>query len=489
MSNNPADGGGGVAESKSNHHTINIRTPNSDRMKQMHRKISQPPKLLTPTAGKTSCSIFRAPSTFVDINGNSYQPHIVSIGPYHRGKPQLAMIEEHKWRYLGSLLARIQSSISLETLIGSISQLESDIRSCYSEEIQISSEEFVESMVVDGCFLIELFRKVAGIVRFEDPDPIVSMSWIIPFFYRDFLRLENQIPFFVLETLFGLTELENGQTKEGTGNVNVHHMFLSPHHKNRGSFNCRSNTAKLPSTVSALAINFFNNSMQRPDEIVEKYKDLKAKHLLDLVRLSYTQFEGRSALVPRGDGPPSHIIHCISKLRRAGIKLRPAAGSPTLLQVKFRRGVLEMPPITIDDFMSSFLFNVVAYEQCHAGCQVKHFTTYATLLDSLVNTFRDVEYLCDKDILENYMGTDADVARFLNNLGKEVAFEIDTCYLATLFNDVHEYYGNNWHVTWASFKFTYFQTPWSFISALAAFVLLGLTVLQTVYTIYGSYAN
>ncbi|CAN1357068.1 UPF0481 protein At3g47200 [Linum perenne] len=365
------------------------------------------------------------------------------------------MIEEHKWRYLGSMLARIQSLISLESLVGAISELESEIRASYSEEIELPSDEFVELMVVDGCFLIELFRKVAGIVGFEDHDPIVTMSWIIPFFYRDFLRLENQIPFFVLEKLFSLTE---------------------------------ANVARLPSTVSALALNFFNNSMQRPDEIVEKYKHLEAKHLLDLVRLSYTQFDEKLVIPsPRG-GPPSHIIHCISKLRRAGIKLRPS-DSPSLLQVKFRRGVLEMPPITIDDFMSSFLFNAVAYEQCHVGCQVKHFTTYATLLDSLVNTFKDVEYLCDKNILENYFGTDSDVARFLNNLGKEVAFDIDTCYLARVFDDVHEYYGNNWHVTWASFKFTYFQTPWSFISALAAFVLLVLTVLQTVYTIYGSYSN
>ncbi|CAI0408079.1 unnamed protein product [Linum tenue] len=117
-----------------------------------------------------------------------------------------------------------------------------------------------------------------------------------------------------------------------------------------------------------------------------------------------------------------------------------------------------------------------------------HFTAYATLLDSLVNGFRDVEYLVDKDILENYLGTEAEVARFLNDLGKEVAFDIDECYLAEVFGDVHRYYGSSWHFQWASFKFTYFQTPWSFISALAALVLLVLTVLQTVYTIYGTYS-
>ncbi|CAN1357067.1 UPF0481 protein At3g47200 [Linum perenne] len=400
----------------------------------MHQKISSPPKLLTQTAGKASCCIFRAPSTFVDINGKSYQPHIVSIGPYHRGKPHLAMIEEHKWRYLGSMLARIQSLISLESLVGAISELESEIRASYSEEIELPSDEFVELMVVDGCFLIELFRKVAGIVGFEDHDPIVTMSWIIPFFYRDFLRLENQIPFFVLEKLFSLTELDSGSGRTGKGKFKVYHV--------------------------------------RPIEIIEKYKDLESKHLLDLIRSSYTQFK-----VPTPRDHPTHIIQCISRLHMAGIKLK-RVESASLLEVKFQRGVLEMPTMTIDEFMSSFLVNVVAYEQCHVGCHVKHFTTYAALLDSLVKSSNDVEYLSDMNIFENYLGTDDDVAGFLNNLGKEVAFDIDTCYLATVFNDVHLYYMNSWHVQWSAFKFTYFK---------AAFLLLVLTVLQTFFTIYGSF--
>jgi len=58
------------------------------------------------------------------------------------------------------------------------------------------------------------------------------------------------------------------------------------------------------------------------------------------------------------------------------------------------------------------------------------------------------------------------------------------CYLSGLFDEVHQYYGNSWHVQWASFKYTYFDTPWSFISALAALVLLVLTVGQTYFAAY-----
>ncbi|GMN39367.1 hypothetical protein TIFTF001_008595 [Ficus carica] len=436
-------------------HVITIPEVNKDRVALMHRKISEPPRLLSTAAGKHSCCIFRVPQSLVEVNGKIYAPHIVSVGPYRRGEPQLKMIEEHKWRYLGSLVSRTEHAkgLKLENLMKSMAEMEDRARECYSEAIHLTSDEFIEVMVLDGCFVIELLRKAANLVRFDSDDPILTMAWIIPFFYRDFLRLENQIPFFVLQRLFDLTK---SPPEEQSPN---------------------------PPTLSLLALQFFNNAMQRPDAAIERHGDLEAKHLLDLVRRS---------LIPashpepkRRRSTPTHIIHCVSKLRRAGIVFR-QGNDESYLVVRFQGGVLEMPTITIDDFTASFLLNCVAFEQCHRACS-KHFTTYATLLDCLVNTHRDVEYLCDRNIVENCFGSDGEVARFINNLGRDVAFDMDLCYLADLFNDVHLYYGNSWHVQWAGFKYTYFDTPWSFISAFAALILLLLTVAQTFYTVYGFY--
>lgn len=215
---------------------------------------------------------------------------------------------------------------------------------------------------------------------------------------------------------------------------------------------------------------------------------VKEKHLLDLVRSSFIiipineeQKEPKKRVTT-----PTHVIHCVSKLRRAGIKIKPGnSNKESFLHVTFKHGVIEMPTITMDDFMSSFLLNCVAFEQCYSGCSTSmQFTTYVTLLDCLINTYKDVEYLCDRNIIENHFGTEGEVAHFFNNAGKDVAVDMELCYLARLFNEVHEYYGSSWHVQWASFKYTYFDTPWSFISALAAFVLLVLTVAQTFFAAY-----
>lgn len=427
----------------SQHHTIDIWQVDEERLASMLDKISHDPKLLSKAAGKKSCCIFRVPTSLVDVNGRAYQPRIVSIGPYHLAHPRFNMIQEHKWRYLGSFLSRTQAiGLSLQDYLKAIAPLESQARECYSEKVSLNSHEFIEMMVLDGCFILELFRKVGRLVPFEPDDPLVTMSWILPFFYRDFLKLENQIPYFILERLYQISKFPQDESAP---------------------------------TLSTLALGFFNNITQRPDKVIARFPNLRGKHLLDLVRSSYlTNLEREQKRIPT----PTHVIHCVSKLRKAGIKINPKESDTLFLDITFKHGVIQMPTITIDDFMSSFLLNCEAFEQCYNGCS-EDITTYVTLMDCLINTHKDVGYLCDMNIIENHFGTDGEVAHFFNNAGKEVAFDIDMCYLSQLFNDVHRYYLSGWHVQWASFKYTYFDTPWSFISALAAFVLLVLTVAQT----------
>ncbi|KAJ1418860.1 hypothetical protein SESBI_15459 [Sesbania bispinosa] len=440
--------GSNYNDGETNDHVIDLWKVDTERLASMHLKISENPKLLCRAAGRRSCCIFRVPQSLIEVNGKAYQPRIVSIGPYHRGQPRLNMIEEHKYRYLGSLLCRTQTKgLGLEELLKSIASLESEARECYSETINLDSHEFIEMMVLDGCFIIELFRKVANLVPFETDDPLVTMAWILPFFYRDFLKLENQIPFFILQRLFELSKLPD---------------------------------EKSTLTLSSLAVEFFNNSSL---VLSATATEMKGNHLLDLIR---------SSLIPKTEpktkrvttSTPTHVIHCVSKLRRAGIKITQSKNREiTFLDLTFRHGVIEMPTITMDDFMTSFLLNCVAFEQCHSGCSM-HFTTYVTLLDCLINTYRDVEYLCERNIIENHFGTEGEVAHFINNAGKDVAVDLDLCYLSELFNEVHSYYRNSLHVQWASFKYTYFDTPWSFISALAALILLILTIAQTYFAAY-----
>ncbi|KAJ7001648.1 hypothetical protein NC653_011915 [Populus alba x Populus x berolinensis] len=433
----------------SDDHVTSIMEADRQWLKSVEKKTKLLPKLLNNSAGKSSCCIFRVPHSLVEINKKAYHPHIVSIGPYHHGKVHLKMIEEHKWRFLGGVLARTQQhGIGINDFFKAIAPIEEKIRDCYSETIECSRQEFLEMMVLDGCFIIELFCIVGGIVQGDIDDPIFKMTRMIFFIMRDLLKLENQIPFFVLETLFETSILSSRKQ-------NV-------------------------SSLTVLALKFFDHAVQRPPEVLRRYKDIRGGHLLDLFRSTIIP---SSQEVHRKISPFLQLIQPANKLHQAGIKFKPRE-TDSFLDIEFSNGVLEIPLLTVDDFTTSVILNCVAFEQCYAHCS-NHITSYVTFMGCLINAPSDAGFLCEYKIVENYFGADEEIASFFNNVGKDVTFDIQRSYLSKVFEDVNEHYSNNWHVRWAEFKHAYFDTPWSFISALAAFVLLVLTMIQAFFAFYG----
>ncbi|KAF5459571.1 hypothetical protein F2P56_019510 [Juglans regia] len=410
---------------------------------------------VTETSSQSTCCIYRLPETLVEINDKKwFLPRVVSIGPYHRHEPRLEAIQKHKRHFHRLFLSRANKQ--KEDLMEIVRPLEAKAKGYYSEKIRFSNctpegkNPFLEMMILDGCFILELFRMLEKPRLPESNDPLTPVAWAVPHFYGDLLLLENQIPFFVLEKLFETSR--------------------KPHEKD---------------SLSMLALRFFNKAMQKP--AMEKLSKRSGKlsddilHLLDLVRKTF--------ITPDLDEPPKNegksgtpVIYCISKLLKAGIKIK-LREADSFLAVKFKKGVIEMPKITLDYFMKSFLVNCRAFEQLQ-NRRSKHITVYAYFLDCLVNTAKDVEYLYERKIIDGYLGKNGEAVLFINKLGKENDVETDQFYLSKFFNDVNDHYKNTCNVQLTGFKHRYFNTPWSCISASAAFVLLVLTFLQTYYTIY-----
>ncbi|KAG6671139.1 hypothetical protein I3843_Q013300 [Carya illinoinensis] len=410
------------------------------------------------------CCIYKVPETLREINNKKwFQPRVVSIGPYYHysnyelDKQQslhLQVVQKHKWKFCSILLS--QANKGEKELMEIISPLVAEARGLYSEIPELHAEKnngrFLKMLIRDGCFILELFRILGKSKKIESNHPLASVAWAIPQFYGDLLLLENQIPFVVLKKLF--------------------------------------ETSKMPDEdypLSLLALRFFNKAMRRSDEELKKMSEHlnDSLHLLDLVRGSF--------ITPELDQPPKEkkpvpVISCITKLLKAGIKIKPAkAEADSFLAVKYKNGVIEMPKITVYYFMHSFLVSCRAFEQLHKDSS-KHITVYAYFLDCLVNTAKDAEYLHEHNIINSYVGKNSEVVQFINKLGKEMDVETHQFYLYHFFKDVNRRCEAKWKKQWTGFKHRYFNSPWSFISLLAAGVLLVLTLLQTYYTIY-AYVN
>ncbi|KAF8006987.1 hypothetical protein BT93_K1094 [Corymbia citriodora subsp. variegata] len=341
---------------------------------------------------RTFC-IFRVPQSLSETNQMAYQPNMVSIGPYHHGKPQFQKIQEHKRRFSIDLLNRTnQRRDKLKHFAKALKPMEENLRKCYSEALAFDSDddELIEMMVLDGCFIIELFckhyRKLVGHIH-PGHDPLLTEPWFL----------------------------------------------------------------------------------QRPDDVLKKYSNWEGEHLLNFLRLTYNPDSPETKQRPHKF---LRLIQPANKLRQAGIKFKPT-NCESFMDIKFSNGVLEIPVLKFDDFMSCLLLNFVAFEQCHTGSS-KHITAYATFMACLLNTPADAELLCDRKIIEKYFGTDEKIAHFFSNIGKDV-FDIHKNYLCKVFQDVN------------TFKNTYFNTRWSLMSAVATFILLALAAIQSFFAVYAYY--
>ncbi|KAB1223897.1 hypothetical protein CJ030_MR2G023346 [Morella rubra] len=127
------------------------------------------------------CCIFRVPITVLyRQNKEAFTPDAFSIGPLHHGHHNLKATKQIKFKYLQCLMARSFSperrKTGLKDLISAVQDLERDARDYYAEPIRFTPKEFVKMLVIDSCFIIELFRKDAYEELREKDDPIFFMS-------------------------------------------------------------------------------------------------------------------------------------------------------------------------------------------------------------------------------------------------------------------------------------------------------------------------
>ncbi|GKV22564.1 hypothetical protein SLEP1_g32426 [Rubroshorea leprosula] len=137
--------------------------------------------------------IFQVPHYLRTLNKEADEPRIISIGPYHHQKVHLKAMETHKVRFLKDILRRRDES-SAERCVEAVTGMVNRARNCYSESLVISDEEFLEMMVLDGCFIVELIHK------FDEGswhDPILNVCQIYTNILKDLRLVENPLPFFV----------------------------------------------------------------------------------------------------------------------------------------------------------------------------------------------------------------------------------------------------------------------------------------------------
>ncbi|KAI7998188.1 UPF0481 protein [Camellia lanceoleosa] len=417
-------------------------------------------------------SIHKVPSKLRKLKEAAYSPIIVSIGPFHHRNEELLGIEEHKWRYMLHLLHRTSQAgiTTLHECASAVLGLEQKARGCYSEYISYDKHKLVEILLFDGFFILELFMRYSEsdksddhVEVFEDIsyDPIINNVWTVPTLQHDLALLENQIPFFVLETLFDIIKKYAPKP-----------LTCSFTKKN----------------VATLATLFFKSALglTLSDQLVEsKSSNLTGDHLLDILHKFYL---GTSQCSPINLRQGEFKV-CATEFLKVGIQFQSETTKENLLDINFTGGVVKMPPLCIQEATESIFRNLIAFEQRSFGSS-DHIASYAFLMRSLLRSSQDVELLQKNGIIRNDLSED--VPNFFKCMCDGVV--LNDFYFSRLCEEVNDY-SRSWlhwrrlkaivnvkcHEYMLILRRDFFPNPWSIISFIAAVVLLIFTAMQTYY--------
>ncbi|KAB1211769.1 hypothetical protein CJ030_MR6G025622 [Morella rubra] len=424
----------------------------------------------------TKCCIFKIPNILYRQNERAFIPDAFSIGPLHHD--DLKATEKIKLEYLQCLISRLATLTALNDLINCVKDVEREARECYAEPIKYSPEEFVKILVIDGCFLIEVFRKnVYKFLKGED-DPIFSMSSMIQFLYHDLILLENQVPWIVLERLFEFTKGPEEEYSLTELAVKFFGMTFSMEPPDLHPIQDIKHIVDLLRKWLISAAER-KGSGEKEEEINQPYRILRMqgiKHILGLpmkwlisATESVKQEVSSTEWAQKWEPIPS-----ASSLKEAGIKFKKCK-SKSILDVEFSDGVLTIPSLLVQEITETTFRNLISFEQCYANCEAR-LTSYAILIDNLINTTKDVDILRERGIVNNWLNPE-DAVQFFNQLYHHAY--VTEFHYGTLCSKVNKHCRQLWPRWRALLVHNYFNSPWTIISTVAAIILLVLSVLQT----------
>ncbi|KAM7490113.1 hypothetical protein LguiA_033034 [Lonicera macranthoides] len=384
--------------------------------------------------------IYMVPREIRKVNEEAYTPRIVSIGPFHHNNKNLESMEQVKKRYMKKLVQR-RGKTCLKNFIDAVKKMEARIRDCYSERIEMDSDKFVLMILVDSCFIIQFLISYHNDWKDNDDRSLSLEVTMKTDILLDFILLENQVPFFVLEKLFTLAISKSSDISS--------FLELAVEFLLNDTFN------------------FFEET-KKEDKSVDKFPCVKHFTHLALI-LCQPPPQKQSPSVEEDFEP----LFSSTNLAEVGVTFREKTQSKGFFDINFTNKVLEIPNFSLHDDTEIKIRNLMALEHCRYPEQ-KFVTDYFVFMDFLINTTRDVELLVDSNIITNYLGTNKTAADFFNNLCINVINDTNDSYFLQVYKKLNDYYKSPKNRLKAILKRNYFE---------AAITLFVLTFIQTVCSI------
>ncbi|KAM7272460.1 hypothetical protein ACFE04_027123 [Oxalis oulophora] len=378
-----------------------------------------------------------------DLNPLAYTPRFLSMGPLHHGRPEFADMEKHKLNYANSFLER--SKIRKESFVHFFKEREESIRLFYSVASQLGSRDYVEMIMLDSFFIMELiirwWDKKNGHFDYAN-DPLLHDVWFRDNIPLDMMLFENQLPYRLLSELFYFI-----------GRSDFLNVFVQ------------------------YFMNIFGNEypMASSEEGRDQFNlTYYVRHSIVLGIALQDNREKRSSL--------KKLKYAAKKLCGSRVKFY-GRRYGCLRDINFDKRILALPVFEVDNTTEMRYCNLIGLEQSKFKDNA-YICSYILLLHMLLQSSDDVAVLVEEGLIINRLDNNQAVVELFKNLSKSI--KIDVYYFTEVCKELN-HYCSSWKGWWnycrKILKDGYFNNIWTSTGTIAAVILLLLTLIQTITSI------
>lgn len=392
---------------------------------------------------------------------NDYYPKVVSIGPYHHGKSELAQVEAFKPMAVELLVGNPEEKESLyRQVLGMIGE----VRNCY--EVTGYSDDYLAQMMLQDASLIII--NMALEKQFDENvwDAMIEHLGRLTMatLFHDFFLVENQVPLGVLELLIRLLYGDGIEVEMIYRYVNI---SIFGEHRQR--------------VIS---------SQPPPLHLLEVMHRVLVS---DCVEAAPEETSCNGCVVrlfsPRNEATENwatmtHSFRTVTDLKAKGIHFRPSA-TRSLKDVEFKSvgfyATLRLPWWFVSPHTKHFFKNLVAYELLPGVRTEPVVVTYVDLMQFLVERAEDVKELRESGVLYHGLRSDEEVLNVYKSINTHGA--CSHLIFSGVKNRILVHCNSRTNTWMAELIHTYFRSPWTLIAFLAATTVIALTAAQLYYAL------
>ncbi|PRQ49716.1 hypothetical protein RchiOBHm_Chr2g0125011 [Rosa chinensis] len=405
-----------------------------------------------------------------------YEPRAVAIGPFHHDKPRCQLAENFKLAMAEKFIE--DSGRQVEYLHKIIEDNINTLKDCYDEEATryYTDEALTNLLFLDGCSTLQF---IYSFVNNQLANFMIKRDQVA-FAEQDLFLLENQLPYQVLKLLMSASAKEMDLKSAIDGFVGRNIMAEEKKGKRDEPKKCsQQGYGVIDKEEPTHLLELLRTKMLGP-----KSNNSTETHLLELLWTKMLRCKCDNSTEKKGQ----QSFRNIQELKAAGIHLR-RSKTGTLRDISFThplgllgfQGFLNLPPLSVDDSMGPKFLNLIAYEMCPDFQNDSGVTSYICFLDSLIDHADDVKQLRKAHILHNLLGSDEEVAKLFNKIGTDLVPNSETYHGVK--DKLEKHYKNMWKTWMAQFCHDHFSSPWTILAFLGVLAALGLSGIQTWYTV------